>query len=120
MISYSIWDDKWETNTEIIAGYLKNTPKLSGLDILDCQCVCKIIFPSNSDYKYFIQAGLEMIMGCYNISKFINGSGELVKMCYDKCGWSVFDRRKKISISGDVMNIVSSVLKEVFLARWML
>ncbi|CAH8277256.1 unnamed protein product [Arabidopsis lyrata] len=80
-----------------------------------------------------------MIMRCYNISKFINSPRELVKRCSmsvtrkedahkkrgnefsgassSRCGWLVFDRGNKNRISGDVMNIVFSVLdlKKCFL-----
>lgn len=44
------WDvKKRHTNTELIAGYLKiNTLKFSGLDILNCRCIGRIISPSIS------------------------------------------------------------------------
>ncbi|XAR55885.1 Glucan 1,3-beta-glucosidase [Bertholletia excelsa] len=77
MVSYSSWNGKkMHANRNLITGFLKNKLKFRGFVISDYQGIDRITSPPLANYTYSlqtgIQAGIDMIMGIYSHTDFLD------------------------------------------------
>ncbi|CAL5354135.1 unnamed protein product [Camellia sinensis] len=77
MVSYSSWNGvKMHANHDLVTGFLKNTLKFRGFVISDYEAIDKITTPPLANYTYSlqmgIQAGIDMIMGIYSHTDFLD------------------------------------------------
>ncbi|GMP91803.1 hypothetical protein CsSME_00042323 [Camellia sinensis var. sinensis] len=83
MVSYSSWNGvKMHANHDLVTGFLKNTLKFRGFVISDYEAIDRITTPPLANYTYSlqigIQAGIDMIMGIYSHTDFLDIMTSLV------------------------------------------
>ncbi|CAL5428415.1 unnamed protein product [Camellia sinensis] len=83
MVSYSSWNGvKMHANHDLVTGFLKNTLKFRGFVISDYEAIDRITTPPLANYTYClqigIQAGIDMIMGIYSHTDFLDIMTSLV------------------------------------------
>ncbi|XP_073034215.1 uncharacterized protein [Primulina eburnea] len=84
MVSYSSLNGvKMHANRDLITGFLKNTLNFRGFVISDYMGIDQITSPPHANYTYSILegvgAGIDMVMGPFNYTEFIDGVTYLVK-----------------------------------------
>ncbi|KAF6169825.1 hypothetical protein GIB67_034217 [Kingdonia uniflora] len=77
MVSYSSWKGKkMHTNYDLVTKVLKGTLRFRGFVISDWQGIEKITTPEHANYSYSlqsgVQAGIDMIMGPFNHTEFLD------------------------------------------------